>query len=236
MNNSNRTIISRRARPAKQPLSQDLIVQTALELLKSEGSPGLSMRKIAKALDTGPSSLYVYVANLQELSAFVLDNALAKVDFPEEDQGSWKSRLFDVLQSYLSVLYEAPGVAELSLTTIPAGPHSLAMMEYILRQLHEGGIRSTSAAWGVDLLLLYVSSVAFEQSSRDRKGTTLHAISASYRSLDPSQYPLISGLKEELLSSGGQEDKEGQQGYEGEARFRWGLEAILQGIVTRNNG
>nr|WGD96985.1 hypothetical protein P5627_14030 [Bacillus safensis] len=36
----------------------------------------MSMRKVAKALDTGPASLYVYVNNFQELSAYVLDYGL----------------------------------------------------------------------------------------------------------------------------------------------------------------
>jgi AcrR family transcriptional regulator len=221
MENSNRTVISRRSRPAKEPLSKDIIVKTALELLKNEGSSGLSMRKVAKALDTGPSSLYVYVKSLQELSAFVYDYGLGAVVFPDGKDGTWKSNLFDLLRSYLTVLFESPGIAELSLTTIPVGPNSLAITEYILGRMHEGGIRSTSAAWGVDLLLLYASSVAFEQSSRNHKGNTLEALSASYQTVDVLKYPMIGSLKEVLLSSGGEE------------RFRWGLEVILQGIMFR---
>lgn len=223
MNNPTRTVISRRSRPAKEPLSKDIIVKTALELLKDEGSSGLSMRKIAKALDTGPSSLYVYVTNIHELRAYVLDYGLEKVVLPDDPNGTWKTKLFDALYSYLSVLFESTGIAELTLTTIPIGPHSLAITEYILGRLHEGGIRSTSAAWGVDLLLHYVSSVAFEQSTRDQKGTTLDAISASYQSVEAKEYPMIASLKDEMTSSGGQE------------RFRWGLEVILRGILDRQD-
>jgi AcrR family transcriptional regulator len=218
MNNPTRTVISRRSRPAKEPLSKDLIVKTAFELLKNEGFSGLSMRKIAKALDTGPSSLYVYVTNLQELSAYVLDFALDKVELPEAADGSWKNELFDALNSYLTILYKSPGIAKLSLTTIPIGPNSLAISEYLLQRLQAGGIRSTSAAWGLDLLLQYAASVAFEQSTRDQEGITLQAISASYQSLDALQYPMLVGLKDEMFS-GGQE------------RFRWGLEVILQGLL-----
>jgi AcrR family transcriptional regulator len=221
-NKPNRTVVSRRARPAKEPLSKELIVETALVLVKSEGSAGLSMRKIAKALDTGPSSLYVYVTNQQELSAYVLDAGLAEVIFPKSDSGTWQSRLFDVLDSYLTVLFEAPGIAELALTTIPVGHNSLGLTEYMLQQLHEAGVGATSAAWGIDLLLLYVSSVAFEQTSRNQVGTTLQAVKASYQSLDAKRYPLLIGLREEMTSA------------DGKARFRWGLEVILQGILQGN--
>jgi AcrR family transcriptional regulator len=50
-------VVSRRARPAKAPLSRDGIVATGLELLSEHGLPGLSLRRIAAALDTGPASL-----------------------------------------------------------------------------------------------------------------------------------------------------------------------------------
>ncbi|UKS25871.1 TetR/AcrR family transcriptional regulator [Paenibacillus sp. HWE-109] len=220
MNTTNRTIVSRRSRPAKAPLSQEVIVKTALELLRKEGSSGLSMRKIAKVLDTGPSSLYVYVTNLQELNAYVLDLGLEEVLLPDVHAEDWKKELFDFLKSYLDVLYQFPGLAALVQTTISVGPNSLAITECILQLLNRAGIHSTAAAWGSDLFLFYAASVAFEQSSRDQNGTTLTSIAAFYQSLDAERYPVTASLKEEMLSGG-------------EDRFRWGLEVILQGILQR---
>lgn len=165
MNNSNRRIISRRSRPAKEPLSRELIVKTAYELLKEQGIEGMSMRKVAKALDTGPASLYVYVNNFQELSAYVLDYGLGQMVYPDSENRTWKEQLFDILHTYFLLLFEKPGLAEISLSTIPQGTNFLQLTERILTALNEGGIKSTSAAWGVDLLLLYVSSVAYEKVS-----------------------------------------------------------------------
>jgi AcrR family transcriptional regulator len=222
MMNPNRTIVSRRARPAKEPLSHELIVKTAYSLLKDEGMPGMSMRKVAKALDTGPSSLYVYVKNLQELNAYVMDYGLGQLVLPDSGEGSWKERLFAALDAYLMLLFEQQGLAELSLTTLPMGINSLRLIEYILAALHEAGIRSRSAAWGVDLFLIYVSSVAFERTSWKKHGTMqMSVIKESFMSADPVRYPLIASLKEELFS-GDTASKD---------RFRWGLEVILQGIL-----
>lgn len=114
MNNSNRRIISRRSRPAKEPLSRELIVKTAYELLKEQGIEGMSMRKVAKALDTGPASLYVYVNNVQELSAYVLDYGLGQMVYPNAENGTWKEQLFDILHTYFLLLFEKPGLAEIS--------------------------------------------------------------------------------------------------------------------------
>lgn len=147
MNNSNRRMISRRSRPAKEPLSRELIVKTAYELLKEQGIEGMSMRKVAKALDTGPASLYVYVNNVQELSAFVLDYGLGQMVYPDSEDGTWKEQLFDILHTYFLLLFEKPGLAEISLSTIPQGTNFLQLTERILAALHEGGIKSTSMTW-----------------------------------------------------------------------------------------
>jgi AcrR family transcriptional regulator len=226
MKNSNRIIVSRRDRPAKEPLSRELIVKTAYELLKEQGMAGMSMRKVAKALDTGPSSLYVYVNNLEDLSSYVLDYGLDELVLPESGEGSWKERLFGALTAYFRLLIEQPGLAEISFSTIPRGDKYLELIEYILSALHEGGAKSTSAAWGVDLLLLYVTSTAFEKHSWRKHGTVkLSDIKDSFQNADPIRFPLISSLNEELFS--------------GEhvimERFRWGLEVMLQGIKMDNN-
>ncbi|ODP28921.1 hypothetical protein PTI45_01700 [Paenibacillus nuruki] len=218
MDNTNRIIISRRTRPAKDALSREIIVKTAFELLAAEGLSGMSMRKIAKHLDTGASSLYVYVKNIQELYSYVVDYGLRDVILPEGRPNSWKSELVSLLNSYLNVLYTSPGVAELALTTIPIGPYSLAINEYILARLQAGGAQAKSSAWGADMLLLYVTSVAFEQSSREQKGMTLQSIRDSYQSLDAVKYPMLVRLNEEMFSGD-------------EERFQWGLEVILQGIL-----
>ena len=161
-----RRIVSRRDRPAKPPLSRDAIVATALDLLTRDGLSTLSLRKVAAALDTGPASLYVYVANLAELHALMLDRALGAVELPAAGEGGWRDRLTAVLASYLRVLYDGPGLAQLALSTIAVGPHALRLIETLLDVLLEGGIDPPVAAWAVDLLTLHVTAVAAEQDVR----------------------------------------------------------------------
>lgn len=96
MKEKTNTTNSRRSRPAKEPLSKEIIVKTAYNLLKSEGTSGLSMRKIAKVLDTGPSSLYVYVKNADELRAFVLDYGLGKIEEIDVKNEAWKKHYLNL--------------------------------------------------------------------------------------------------------------------------------------------
>ncbi|MEK8128293.1 TetR/AcrR family transcriptional regulator [Paenibacillus filicis] len=225
MNTTHRTIVSRRARPAKEPLSQEVIVKQAFLLLREEGISGLTMRKVAKTLDTGASSLYVYVKDLQELSSYVLDYALASVKLPDSDSEEWKNNLFAALISYQQVLYKDPGVAELALTTMPLGPHSLALSEYLLKQLAASGMQAASAAWGLDLLLMHVTSSAFEHVSwakNEKRSFTL--MKEAYLSADASQFPFIHSHKNELFSGDASNNE----------RFLWGMEVILQGILKQD--
>ncbi|MCK6078134.1 TetR/AcrR family transcriptional regulator [Paenibacillus silvae] len=214
-----REIVSRRNRPAKEALSHELIVKTAYDLLKEEGTSGMSMRKIAKQLDTGPSSLYVYVKNLQELSSYVLDLGLGELHLPEITDDNWKEQLSQTLYGYAMLLIEQPGLAELSLRTIPIGDNAFRLNEYLLEVLQKGGISSTSAAWGTDLLLLYVSSVALEKAARSSE--QMERTQNYYNEADPVRFPLMNSLKKEIFS-GDIDSKE---------RFFWGIEVILQGIL-----
>ncbi|MFE4714287.1 TetR/AcrR family transcriptional regulator [Paenibacillus sp. NPDC056722] len=226
MKNSNRIIVSRRDRPAKEPLSRELIVKTAYGLLKEQGMAGMSMRKVAKALDTGPSSLYVYVNNLEDLSSYVLDYGLGELVLPDSKQGSWKERLFGALTAYFLLLIEQPGLSEISLSTMPRGDKYLELVEYLLTALHEGGAKSAAAAWGVDLLLLYVTSTAFEKHSWRKHGTVeMSEVKETFKKADPVRFPFIHSLTEELFSGGAVVME----------RFHWGLEVMLQGIKLDKN-
>jgi AcrR family transcriptional regulator len=135
-----RHVVSRRTRPAKSPLSQEAIVATALDLLSREGMAGLSLRKVAAALDTGAASLYVYVANLDELHALVLDRVLGEVVTPPEQDGDWRYRLKATLRSYSEALYARPGLAQVALSTIPSGPNTVELTESLLDLLERGGV------------------------------------------------------------------------------------------------
>ena len=134
-----RKIVSRRNRPAKAPLSRELIVSTALDILERDGLSGLSLRRIATALDTGAASLYVYLANLNELHALMLDRTLAAVELHEIRDLSWRDRIKTFLLDYLHVLYEHQGLAQLAMSTIATGPNSLRIWELLLGLLKEGG-------------------------------------------------------------------------------------------------
>ncbi len=216
---SSRNIVSRRSRPAKAPLSRDVIVSTALHILDRDGLSGLSLRRVATALDTGAASLYVYVANLEELHALMLDQALAAVQVTEAGSVPWRDRLKAFLMAYFYVLYNRQGLAQLALSTVASGPNSLRIWEALLGLLKEGGVDDLRAAWGLDLLILYVTAIAAEQSVRRESDHGLGRVKNALSTVSEKQFPLVYALRETLLSGGG------------ENRGAWALDVIIDGIA-----
>jgi AcrR family transcriptional regulator len=216
-----REIVSRRTRPAKPPLSRDVIVSTALGILEKDGLSGLSLRRVATALDTGAASLYVYIANLDELYALMLDRALAEVELPRVLDRPWRVRLKEYLASYFRILNERQGLAQLAMSTIATGPHSLRMWEVLLGLLKEGGVDAARLVWGVDMLLLYVTAVAAERGNWRAMGQDFGRVKRALASVSAEQYPLVSALFKVGASS---------DAGDGESRFRWALDVIIAGI------
>jgi AcrR family transcriptional regulator len=214
-------VTSRRGGPVKRPLSRDAIVTEALGQLTRDGLDGMSLRKVATALETGPASLYAYVDDLHELRALVLDRALATVDVRGARQAGWRARLEMLLMSYLEVLFASPGLGQLALSTIAVGPNGLRITETLLGLLEEAGADRRTAAWAVDLFLLYVTAIAAEHSGRDPKHDPANpdgVVTRAIRSVSAREYPRIHAAREELLSGGGQ-------------RVAWAIDVLLKGIL-----
>jgi AcrR family transcriptional regulator len=216
-----REVISRRSRPAKAPLSRDVIVSTALEILEKDGLAGLSLRRVAVALDTGAASLYVYLENLDELYALMLDQALAAVEVPRSRKQPWRARLKEYLASYLKVLNERQGLAQLAMSTIATGPYSLRMWEVLLGLLNEGGVNPSRVVWSVDMLLLYVTAIAAEQSNWKATGQDFGRVKNALSNVSAEQFPLVSALVQAGAFS---------QGGDAQSRARWALDVIIDGI------
>src|SRR6202012_3835952 len=122
---------SRRERPAKPALTRVGIVATAIAIMRPEGLPKVTVRRLAQELDTGPASLYVYFRNTAELHAAILDELLGTIPAPPAG-GDWRDRLERVLTDYTVMLFEHPSLARSALVARPRGQHYLDLVESLL--------------------------------------------------------------------------------------------------------
>ncbi|WP_028049633.1 TetR/AcrR family transcriptional regulator [Cellulomonas sp. URHD0024] len=216
---------SRRDRPAKPALSLQWIVAETIAIIRAEGLERATMRRVAQALDTGPASLYVYVANTAELHAAVLDELIASI---EPKPGDWLARLESVLDAYAEVLFTYPGLARSALVLRPTGPHAVRLYDRVLGLLLEGGVAVQRAAWGVDLLLQHVTATAAEHSAAAPNevdappdgAAQMDTLRRALRGADAAESPHVVAHADALLAGTPAQ------------RQAWAIRALVQGIAT----
>ncbi len=217
---------SRRDRPAKPALSRAWIVEETIRIMRTEGLEKATMRRVAQALDTGAASLYVYVANTAELHAAVLDELLAALHVGSD--GDWRTRLEALLGDYARVLFSAPGLARSALVLRPSGPNTIRLFDQLLGLLLEGGVESTRAAWGADLLVQHVTAGAAEHSAPTSEDVDApaddeaewDALSRAVRTAEAADAPHVAAHAEVILAGTPAQ------------RTRWALRALVAGITA----
>jgi AcrR family transcriptional regulator len=197
---------SPRTRPAKPALSRDSIVAATLGLVDELGCAAVSMRRVAQALDTAAASLYVHVADRDELMRLAHDRAVREVELPTDADGDWRARLELLVHRTVETLARHGDIATVGRTDAAAGPAGLRIIDELLRLMRAGGIPDGACAWAIDLLGQHVAAAALEGT-----GTPAHQ-----EDLDP--YPTLRELAP-LLRSGTPA-----------ARARWKLRVLLDGL------
>lgn len=211
---------NRRERPAKPALTRAGIVATAVSVMRAEGMDRVTMRRLAKELDTGPASLYVYVKDTEELHGAMLDELLAEVELDTGAvSGDWRERLWAVISSYQQVLFGNPSLARVAMVARLTGPNYLAVLETILALLVEGGMPAGQAAWAVDVLLLNATASAVEHGTREisPSGDDHDQVAQAVSAVPAKDYPTVAALADDLVSGAP------------ETRARWAFDMLLAG-------
>jgi AcrR family transcriptional regulator len=221
------TPVSRRDRPAKQALSRALIVQTGLRVLDADGMDALTMRRVGQELDTGAASLYVYVRNRDDLLEAMLDHALGTVEMPDPGEGDWRSRLSALVRRTIDAMARHDQLALVALGAIPSTENALIILEGLAMELKQAGLDDRTVSFAGDLLYLYITAGAAEQSAYRQKSINrgnaneyVETIDAVYASLDPARFPQLVGLGHTMLAGSGDE------------RDAWALRVFLNGILA----
>ena len=216
---------STRDRPAKAPLSEDAILDTALRLLREEGLDAVTMRRLAGELDTGPASLYVYIRNRDELLNALLDRISGMVELEEPDPARWREQVHHLVDAILKVMEEHRGIARVSIANVPTGENSLLVADNLMGLLLAGGVTPRDAAWACDILPLLTVASAVEtatyQERGDEQGEVARQLEAVFSRLSADRFPNLMRHAADLVSGDGDE------------RFRYAIDVFLDGLVAR---
>jgi AcrR family transcriptional regulator len=214
--------------PSKPRLSVGSIVAAGLEILAADGVDAVTMRAVATRLGTGAASLYAHVRNKSELHALLLDAVIAEVEVPAADPERWREQIKDFCWNQYRAMVRHPGIAAVSLAHIPTGPNALRCSEAMLAVMLAGGLSRLVAGLAVDLVTLYSTAVAFEETIwSDRaqhgdptisEGSVVAQAREYFAGLPAEQFPLLTSMADELTAG------------DSDARFQFGLDMIVAGL------
>jgi AcrR family transcriptional regulator len=213
------------------PLSRAVVLEAALEIVDRDGVAGLSMRRLAGALDRDPMTLYRYAANKAALLDGVAELVLEQlaVDTTDDD---WQSQLRTVARTYRDLALAHPQVVPLLVTRPLATPlalrplGTLRPLEAILELLTRAGFST------VDALHIYRSLFGFLhghvlnelQELVDNPQETDDLLRLGLHRLPLKEFPLLRSLAPDLAN------------YDGAAELERGLNILISGLPLPPGG
>jgi AcrR family transcriptional regulator len=218
---------------AERVLSREAIVATALRVIDEEGIDAVTMRRIGQELGTGGASLYAHIDGKDELLELVFDEVAGEIPAIAADPKHWQEQLKSYLRQWHRVLLSHRDLARVGLGRVPTGPNSLVGMESMLAIMRAGRLDDAVIGYGADLLAAYVTSSAYEGSIWMSGKAATREVSEGYHreletyflSLPAERFPTLLSLVPALL---------GDPEEDGEARFEFGLDVLVRGLVARS--
>jgi AcrR family transcriptional regulator len=200
-------------------LSREAVVEAALDCLRAGGPAGLTMRRVAARLETGPASLYTFVRDQRELHVLVLDSIAAMVPRPSARTEGQQDTVVDLLLDYARQLHAFPGAARLALLTPPTGPAFLDLLETAIERLVGEGLSIVSAERACDALFLLVTASIAEQEAPtgDDPARSIPDLYEEALDADSTSRPYLAAAREAM------------RGEKGGQRLEWSLRAFLAG-------
>lgn len=153
-------------------LTQERILQSALELIDEEGIGGLSLRKIATRLGASTMSLYRHFRSKADIEVALVDHVVGYYDVTNHDEADWLEWLQQTFSRMREGLCAHPGLMGLldnaAFTTSYRGHNALQVMDTILCRLRAAGFAPQSAAALYHMLMAYTigSVVLMNQEMR----------------------------------------------------------------------
>jgi TetR/AcrR family transcriptional regulator, tetracycline repressor protein len=222
------TPVNRRRPGPRRALTQDEILDAALELLDEGGAVAASIRGIAAKVGVAPNGVYTYFPDKAAVFKALVERLLGKVDhgvFADRDQ-PWRQRVESLALELRALLAAHPGRVTLMIGGPMDGPHARALHERLLDLLVDAGLDPTDAARAAYLLIVYVfGSMALEVADVATMGPLppeserVARRRSAFAATPADQFPLSAAAAPVMA------------GYISTEQYLWGLHRVLDGIT-----
>jgi AcrR family transcriptional regulator len=163
MEQREREPVSRRGQPPRPALGRAAIIGAGLKIADGEGLHAVTMRRVAAELDTSASALYVYIRGREDLLDAMFDHVMAEVADAPFRGATWRERLSSLLIRSVKAASGHGGLAQVALSSVPAGPNAQKITARVRALLAEGQIAEAAVPAALDLLALFVTAAALDR-------------------------------------------------------------------------
>ncbi|MGW2635650.1 TetR/AcrR family transcriptional regulator C-terminal domain-containing protein [Streptomyces sp. NPDC001348] len=229
------SVWARQRREPDQPsLSREAIVREAIAMLDAEGVEALSMRKLGARLNAGATSLYRHVATKDELMELAVDQVVAEIHVPPADSPDWRMAVTEAASSFRATVLRHPWMSSVlgQAGLAYLGPEYMAFTERLAALFTAIGFREPDG--GISTVLSYAIGISITEAAWlttvARSGETEAGFVAR---LLPAAQQAAAG-HDHLAGSYATDAAAAEDPAEiREAKFRYGLEVVLDGLALR---
>ena len=144
---------------------REQVVAKALELLDEVGLEGLTMRKLAEALQIQAPSLYWHFANKAALLDGMADTLLEPVGRSYRRERPWEDRICRIAGELREALLSRREASRVFAGTYPVTENILRVGSLVHQCLLDAGLDDRRASWGVFVLSHYVIGFTIEEQA-----------------------------------------------------------------------
>jgi AcrR family transcriptional regulator len=216
-----------RSRLSQPGMSTDRIMAAALQIVDTEGSHALTMRRLGQALDRKVMTLYRYVPSKDALLDGVVARVLTDLAI-NPDAADWRQELRDLATSFRALALAHPHAVPLLVTrplTRPLGqrpPATLRPLEDFLELLIRAGFSCADALHAYRLFFGFLHGHVLDELQEliDNPDETDDLLRLGLHRLPRHDFPHLRALAPELSS------------YDGAAHLQQGVELMITGLQS----
>jgi AcrR family transcriptional regulator len=205
------------ATKTRDPLSIQLIQETALEAINRDGLEALSMRSLAKALNVDPMAIYHHIPNKAALLSGIYEGVIAELFAEPSLETSWQDQLKFLLRRFRSLATRSPNIFPGLIASTHTSPGMARAIDTILGILLEAGLNPRSTVQTGDAVFAFITGFVLLELNHN-------ALSANQSAHELSEaLPLanIARLREELRNNQFSDS------------FEFGLQFLIAGIEAQ---
>ncbi len=202
-------------------IQRDNVIVTALDLLDQVGIEGLTMRRLADALDIKAASLYWHFSNKKELLDAMADILIQEVARDIDDSAGWESRIRQVAREMRRALSARRDGVRVFGGTYVISENVFRVAESLIKPLRDAGMAENIAGWNAFTVLYYVLGFVIEAQGlapADMAASDLSQRRARFSAFAVGRFPHMLASIEAIFDT------------DMDSRFDAGLEVIISGL------